>query len=1351
MMPTRAFLAACLCFTLLTPTLHAASDNATDNFNRPDSSNLGLTSRGAYPWMAGRTPDNGAPSIEGGKLLFASNRGGSNSGLGGMAATINRLKVEDVRIAFDLDFEAAPANAWFGVTWRQVGRGFDLSGYSLIIFPSGQWTLFGPSLSPILAQGTVGNRVGQGPTRVEVQSVGSQHRVSFDGAQAAQVNHAGGAYARISFISLHPDEDSANGLFRRTVDNLEIENLREFGPTFPTFRASDATTADRLNRFFRYHYGYVLNPGPVRGVQQTNWREWNAISTLWLNTAAHPSGPHDVNAELRQNLLNIPLDDEGYVFTYDPASAGGIFFPAIGWPFPTYANSGTESNVQLGRRGKAWLWDQRTDTVGWAASGHTSSTPNAPGWRVQGNGEVTVTSPAITGSGTFFSPWNPYRPMETFHSPFLALLGVPAEYEVVVNWRLQGQSGWPADNVVVSPPPAQAGTTNRYIPMHRHANWYGPSKTNRNVVQLRLTLRRPGGGPVDVTLHRLQSHYDTRHPTNNSHFVLGSARYFSWTGDEAFLTANLQRMRAAMSHLHNNLQGASLGLLEVNYVGHDGRPGAAGANGADVGRGIGSNYYDLLPFGHRDAYSTAYYLGAVKAMAEIEAWVEAQGGLGLPAPARSAAALDALATGIADSVNAYFWLPDVGRFAGTVDINNTPHDFGFTLVNLEGLHYGFGTAEQRALVYDWIDGNRNVSGDTSQGADIYAWRFAPRASTKKNSTYYNWIWPNSARNRPFGDQVQDGGTALYLSYYDIMNRLEIRGTDNAWERLADIAAWFEEVEAEGGYLEYYRNRPGTVQGDILYGDGEGGLGLHLEFVESAMVPVTFLQGFLGVDTAPGRLVIAPRLPADLEWAAVDHLQYRGHSFDVRAEREGPRIEITRRTGGSGPIDLRLGRLAPETEYRAGQTTFVTDSTGAAEVSVDLSQGQTLIIELADTTEPPPPARPPLTQVLFADNFFSGFSPDAATADLSMNRGAEGGRQSGTIVAQNPAGFGWTTYGQTSFSNNNGWDLRAQNNWPPSLPVDPHTLRFRNDQVHWSTVTPNIGFSGFFVESNYRIQAQVIHAHPDNNDPVKNDRWAGISFGAQPDVRFPASAANGGVIVYPSGSFQIFANGALLAGGAVSPPVNGVFNLDLRVYGTDGVLYINGQFVAENLDFSAVTAAWIGVTGFSENNPEVFPTAQFRFDNFIISTVGEHEAPAGYEAWVIDNWGRPIEGVTGPQDDPDGDGLVNLMEYALARDPLKPDASAITEIEEVMGTEGTRFALVYRRRTGSEDALVFPQHSSDLVNWRPASPAGVSTHFDLQIGQTDPSGLWEEIIAVERDPSDAAPRRFYRLRVETTQP
>ncbi len=1327
--------------------LFAATDDLSDNFNRPDGTALGQTSGGAYPWVVSAAPDGTRPVLAGGQLRFQSTRaaGGASTGIGPMAVSIGRHFIEDVRIAFDLTIDATNGadDQWVGVTWRQIGTGFDLSGYAVIIRPDGLLTFFSPGLGSVLFQGNIGAFVAGQARRIEVESVGSRHRIRVNTTLLAEVIDASPAYAHTSFVTLHPDTATTPGTFRREIDNLVVTNLREFGAGFPTFRSSDSTTTDRLNRLFRYHYGYVLNPGPVRGVQQTNWREWNALSTVFVDTAAHPSGPHDIKAELRANLLAIPLDDEGYVFTYDPNSPGGNFFPTIGWPFPTYGNSGTESDRELGRRGKAYLWDQRTDTVNWTATGSSSSTPGVGGWRVQGTGPVTVTSPAITGSGTFLSPWSPYRPMETFHSPYLALLGVPAEYEVEVNWRLQGDTGWPTGNSVISPPPAASPATNRYIPMHRHANWYGPSATNRNVVQLRLILRRPGGGPVDVTLRRLQSHYDTRHATNNSNLVLGSARYYNWTGDTDFLAANLGRMRAAMEHLHTGLAGTSLGLLRVNYIGHDGQPSAFNSG---WGRGIGSNYYDLLPFGHHDAYSTAYYLGAIEAMADIEERVAALGGLSLPAPARSAASLRALASGVRDSVNAYFWNPTTGRFVGAVDTAGTAHDFGFTAVNLEGMFYGFGTAAQRASIFSWLDGGRTVSGDTSTGSDIYGWRFAPRFSTRKNSTWYNWIWPNSKRTQPFGDQIQDGGGVLYLNFYDVMTRLEQQGADAAYQKLRAVTDWFAEVEAEGGYLAYYATRPGIVQGAIVNGEGEGGLGLHLEFTESTMVPAAFLYGFLGVNARPDVLEIGPRLPSDLEWAAVDNIHYRGSSWDVRAERVSERIEITRRGPGAATVNLRFRHLQPNTLYTFGAATqFETDAQGQAQLTANFPAGETLALR--------PYEEPPVLvfdRVLFRDNFASGLTPPASTANLGANQGLAGGRQTGELPETvSPAGWSWTVYGTTSFGADNGWDLRAQAGWPPVQPVDPDTLRFRNNTPNqWSTVTPNIGFPSFFAEGAYRVQVQIVHAHIETSGSPINDRWAGLSFGAQPDIRFPAFAANGGVIVYPGGAYTVFANAAAIASGSVPVPPSGVFALDLRVRDGLGTLAINGTTVAENLNFSAINPAWIGLTVLSGTNPVVFSSTQVRFDNFTVSTLGEFSGHR-FAAWSGERWGGFLQGASGPTDDPDRAGWPNLLRYAMGFGPTEKVPTGTIQLERVAlpGAGGTAFAFTYRERLDMLDYVVFPQRSTNLQDWQPAQPGEVELFFDVAPGEAGEDGVWRERIAIDRDETQGTPRRFYRLRVE----
>ena len=181
---------------------------------------------------------------------------------------------------------------------------------------------------------------------------------------------------------------------------------------------------------------------------------------------------------------------------------------------------------------------------------------------------------------------------------------------------------------------------------------------------------------------------------------------------------------------------------------------------------------------------------------------------------------------------------------------------------------------------DWLEGKRLVAGDTSTGADIYRFRFAPRATTRRNTDYYFWGW-SKPESIAFGGQVQDGGAVLGWSYMDLSARLKVDGPDNAWGRLREIATWFGEVQAGGGYREYYKK-----QGAVLQGDGAaGGFGLDREFFESLLVPQIMLRGFLGLTPTADGCRIEPRLPADFPSLTIDRISLKNLVLAVTASRE----------------------------------------------------------------------------------------------------------------------------------------------------------------------------------------------------------------------------------------------------------------------------------------------------------------------------------------------------------------------------------------------------------------------------------------------------------------------------------
>ncbi len=108
----------------------------------------------------------------------------------------------------------------------------------------------------------------------------------------------------------------------------------------------------------------------------------------------------------------------------------------------------------------------------------------------------------------------------------------------------------------------------------------------------------------------------------------------------------------------------------------------------------------------------------------------------------------------------------------------------------------------------------------------------------------------------------------------------------------------------------------------------------------------------------------------------------------------------------------------------------------------------------------------------------------------------------------------------------------------------------------------------------------------------------------------------------------------------------------------------------------------------------------------------------------------------PSSDPDGDGLSNLLEFALAQTPTL--ASIPVEGLPFAAATGTT-GPVLRRRAGNMGAVTFTLlRSPDLTNWSPVSPPF----------STSPSGDGTETVIFSDTPLGAGEtRRFYRFRVE----
>jgi hypothetical protein len=351
--------------------------------------------------------------------------------------------------------------------------------------------------------------------------------------------------------------------------------------------------------------------------------------------------------------------------------------------------------------------------------------------------------------------------------------------------------------------------------------------------------RRDWPLPPDDPQHPL----DKRHFDQIPHYIVGSARYYCWTRDRAYLEALLPRLRRAMDYQLEVLDGRN-GLLTIPFEWHGG-----------TAQDYPSNNWDTLPFGYQDAICNIYFYASLKALAELEYAAGERG---------RAEALLALRARVRERFNATFWEERAGRYIGCVDRQGHRHDYGFTVVNFEAMSYGLASPSQARRIYRWIQ---------TDPSDVYHFRFSARINTVDNQEWWYLGGKSQFPPQPFGSSIQNGGALLYYAGHDLISRARFLGPDNAFARLQAM-------------LDRYAEPDKLCGGNPLYhGEIDGWqVGCAWPYPEAGLAPASFLYAFLGIEADHQGLQITPRLPAALSYAGVQHLSFAGAKWEVRVER-----------------------------------------------------------------------------------------------------------------------------------------------------------------------------------------------------------------------------------------------------------------------------------------------------------------------------------------------------------------------------------------------------------------------------------------------------------------------------------
>ncbi len=274
----------------------------------------------------------------------------------------------------------------------------------------------------------------------------------------------------------------------------------------------------------------------------------------------------------------------------------------------------------------------------------------------------------------------------------------------------------------------------------------------------------------------------------------------------------------------------------------------------------------------------------------------------------------------------------------------------------------------------------------------------------------------------------------------------------------------------------------------------------------------------------------------------------------------------------------------------------------------------------------------------------------------------------------------------------------------------------NNGIVWALQMPtSLGNPATLVAYNATNLATELYNSA--NNAARDQLGAGVKFAVPTE-------ADGKVFVGSANSISVFG----LLGGTFSfssaaysvqeADTNAAITVD-RVGGTNGAAQVSyatiaGGTASDGTNYTGVsgTLNWTnGESGaktftipiFNDNLAEVNPTIYLGLNNptNVASALGAQSQAvltiikAPLNVWKFNNFGLDDNNpaIAGDSADPNGDGIVNLLAYAYAFDPLVASTNPFTT-----SLAGNQFQLHFPRNTSASDITFIVQASTDLITW-----------------------------------------------------